>query len=92
MRTKDGFEATIGINHLGHYALVAALLPSLQRSKAGFRIVNVSSDAHRFVDKATMASALEQRLDPKDYAAGGWGAYGVSKAANVRNGLVSLTC
>lgn len=81
--TADGFEKTVGINHLGHFALVAALLPSLQRATAGFRIINVSSDAHRFVDKGAMTAALDERLDPKDYAAGGWGAYGISKAANV---------
>ena len=81
--TADGFEKTVGINHLGHFALVAALLPALQRAESGFRVINVSSDAHRFVDKKTMAAALEQRLDPPEYAPGGWGAYGVSKAANV---------
>ena len=81
--TADGFEKTIGINHLGHFALVAALLPALQRAKDGFRVVNVSSDAHRFVDKGALAASLAERLDPKEYAAGGWGAYGVSKAANV---------
>ena len=81
--TADGFEKTVGINHLGHFALVAALLPYLERAKAGFRIVNVSSDAHRFVDRKAMVQAIETRLDPPDYAAGGWGAYGVSKAANV---------
>lgn len=83
LSTADGFEKTVGINHLGHFALVAALMPYLQRAKAGFRIINVSSDAHRFVDKKAIAAALKDRLDPNDYAAGGWGAYGLSKAANV---------
>ena len=41
--TADGFEKTVGINHLGHYALVAALMPSLRRAKAGCRVVTVSS-------------------------------------------------
>jgi NAD(P)-dependent dehydrogenase (short-subunit alcohol dehydrogenase family) len=83
LSTADGFEKTVGINHLGHFAMVAALLPSLQRAKDGFRIINVSSDAHRFVDRKMLLEALEARLDPPSYAAGGWGAYGLSKAANV---------
>ena len=70
-------------NHLGHFALVSALMPSLLRAKSGFRVVTVSSDAHRFVDKKSMGESLAANLDPPNYAAGGWGAYGVSKAANV---------
>jgi len=81
--TVDGFEKTVGVNHLGHFALVAALMPSLRRAKSGFRIINVSSDAHRFADRNSLSASLAANLDPPDYAAGGWGAYGVSKAANV---------
>ena len=43
--TKDGFEATIGINHLGHVALIARLLASGQLRGPG-RIVIVSSGTH----------------------------------------------
>ena len=73
----------MGINHLGHYALVSALMPSLLRAKAGCRVITVSSDAHRFADQKALSEALATKLDPPSYAFGGWGAYGVSKAANV---------
>ena len=41
--TRDGFEATFGVNHLGHFLLVNLLLPSL---KNGSHIIFVSSDTH----------------------------------------------
>ncbi|MDF5718551.1 MAG: SDR family NAD(P)-dependent oxidoreductase [Rhizonema sp. NSF051] len=41
--TKDGFEMTFGVNHLGHFLLVNLLLPRLS---ACSRIVFVSSDTH----------------------------------------------
>ncbi len=40
--TKDGFELEFGINHLGHFALTALLLPALKRSNAP-RVVGISS-------------------------------------------------
>ncbi len=44
--TADGFEAVLGVNHLGHFALTGLLLPSLERTQ-GARIVVISSQAHR---------------------------------------------
>ncbi len=44
--TADGFELHIGTNHLGHFALVAGLLPLLQAADAP-RVVVVGSLAHR---------------------------------------------
>ncbi|MEO3891926.1 SDR family NAD(P)-dependent oxidoreductase [Nonomuraea sp. B5E05] len=41
--TADGFETTFGVNHLGHFVLVNALLPIL---RAPARIVVTSSDTH----------------------------------------------
>jgi NAD(P)-dependent dehydrogenase (short-subunit alcohol dehydrogenase family) len=43
--TRQGFELTFGVNHLGHFALTDALLGVL-RASAPARVVTVSSDAH----------------------------------------------
>jgi NAD(P)-dependent dehydrogenase (short-subunit alcohol dehydrogenase family) len=42
-RTQDGIEMTFGVNHLGHFALVAGLLDTLAHPA---RIVVVSSGTH----------------------------------------------
>ena len=44
-RTAQGFEETIGVNHLGHFALVKELLPSL-RAASHARIVVTSGEIH----------------------------------------------
>jgi len=44
--TADGFELQLGTNHLGHFALTAALLPLLRRSGSA-RVVSLSSVAAR---------------------------------------------
>lgn len=44
--TADGFELQLGINHLGHFALTAGLLPLLKKG-ASSRVVSVSSIAAR---------------------------------------------
>jgi dehydrogenase/reductase SDR family protein 13 len=48
--TKDGFELTIGTNHLGPFLLTKLLLPRLRAAPQG-RIVNVASEAHRRIDR-----------------------------------------
>ena len=44
--TADGFELTLGGNHLGHFALTGLLLPALLDTPAA-RVVSVSSIAHK---------------------------------------------
>ncbi|MES1188023.1 MAG: SDR family oxidoreductase [Myxococcales bacterium] len=43
--TRQGFELTFGVNHLGHFLLTELLVPRLLR-EAHSRVVNVSSIAH----------------------------------------------
>jgi NAD(P)-dependent dehydrogenase (short-subunit alcohol dehydrogenase family) len=46
-RTADGFELQLGINHLGHFALTALLLPRML-GVPGSRVVTVASNAHKY--------------------------------------------
>lgn len=44
--TKDGLEMQIGINHFGHFYLTFKLWSLLKKSES-FRVINVSSLAHK---------------------------------------------
>jgi NAD(P)-dependent dehydrogenase (short-subunit alcohol dehydrogenase family) len=48
-RTADGLESHLAINHLAHFALTVALLPSLQAASDA-RVICLSSSAHRRSD------------------------------------------
>ena len=69
--TAQGYEATVGVNHLGHAALFNALLPRLKASRT--RVVAVGSAAH-----ASGKLAAGAPLD----AASGLQAYANSKLLN----------
>lgn len=71
--TADGFELHMGVNHLGHFALTAALLPSLARSPAA-RIVSVTSLAARRARRLDHGLGLDGGYRPM-------GAYSQSKLA-----------
>ncbi len=73
--TKDGFESHFGINHLGHFALVAHLIQKLEASKNA-RIVAVGSHAHR---RAAMNWA--DLHAERSYS--GFARYAMSKLANL---------
>jgi NAD(P)-dependent dehydrogenase (short-subunit alcohol dehydrogenase family) len=78
--TVDGFETQLGVDHLGHWAFTAHLLPALLRAPAA-RVVTVTSTA-RFMGGP---------LDPTDphmrrkYRA--WSSYARAKMANYHFGL-----
>lgn len=44
-RTQDGFEVTVGTNHLGHFLLTNLLLKSLEKNP-GARVVITASEVH----------------------------------------------
>jgi NAD(P)-dependent dehydrogenase (short-subunit alcohol dehydrogenase family) len=77
LRTSDGFELQMGVNHLGHFALVNGLGDLLGRSRPG-RIVLVSSYAHRMQGELDLDDLNWERT-PYDRFKG----YGRSKTANI---------
>jgi len=74
-QTEDGFEMQFGVNHLGHYALTALLLPALLRAPDA-RVVSVTSTAHH------MGRAVDPANPHLRGSYGPWKAYGQSKLAN----------
>lgn len=76
--TADGFEAHLGINHLGHFLLTNLLLERI-REGGGARVVVVASDAMHF-------SALTPELEDLNWekrSFSGWRSYGSSKLMNL---------
>lgn len=77
-RTPQGFERTMAVNHLGHFALTLGLESRLRRP--GVRIVNVSSEGHR---RAKVAGRPLQEILNGESFLGGVQAYCDSKLANI---------
>ncbi|WP_433382418.1 SDR family NAD(P)-dependent oxidoreductase [Actinoplanes sp. CA-142083] len=69
-QTADGFESQFGINHLGHWALTAHLLPAVLRAPAA-RVVTLTSGAQHM-----------GRARFTDGKYGPWRAYADSKLAD----------
>ena len=76
-KTKDGFEAQLGTNHLGHFALTGLLLDIL-KATPGSRVVNVSSIAHKAGKMDFNDLMFEEGRKFKSMQA-----YGQSKLANL---------
>ena len=79
-RTADGFEMQLGVDHLGHFALTARLLPALLAAQAA-RIVTVTSSAHH------MGRAVNPENPNLEGRYGPWRAYNQAKLANFHFGL-----
>ncbi|HEX4465468.1 MAG TPA: oxidoreductase [Solirubrobacterales bacterium] len=79
-RTADGFEMQFGVDHLGHFALTARLLPALLKAAAA-RVITVTSTAHH------MGRAVDPDNPNLDGRYGPWRAYGQAKLANFHFGL-----
>ena len=78
--TADGFEMQFGVNHLGHWALNAQLMPLLLVT-AGSRVVTVTSTARHMAWKVNTENPhLRGEYKP-------WKAYGQAKLANYQYGL-----
>ena len=75
--TKDGFESTFAINHLGPFLLTRLLTDRLVAS-APARVVNVASTAHRSARRGMGFDDLQSRQRYR-----GMQVYGRSKLANI---------
>ena len=75
--TKDGFEAQLGTNHLGHFALTGMLI-DLIKTTPNARVVNVSSLAHRSGQMDFNDLMFDHGREYKPFKA-----YGQSKLANL---------
>ncbi len=74
--SPEGYELTFAVNHLAPFLLTGILLPRLLEA-APARIVNVSSDAHRYCKP----KQFQDLQSTKSY--GRFRAYGRSKACNL---------
>eukprot|EP01103_Thecamoeba_quadrilineata_P004627 TRINITY_DN1437_c0_g1_i4.p1 TRINITY_DN1437_c0_g1~~TRINITY_DN1437_c0_g1_i4.p1 ORF type:complete len:327 (+),score=39.20 TRINITY_DN1437_c0_g1_i4:18-998(+) len=75
--TKDGFEATFAVNHLGTFLLTNLLLPKIRETKG--RIVVLSSVGHYRVTSFHVDE--HEMFSEENYNS--WAAYAKSKLANV---------
>ncbi|XP_020539687.1 short-chain dehydrogenase TIC 32, chloroplastic isoform X2 [Jatropha curcas] len=81
--SQDGIEIQFATNHVGHFLLTDLLLESMKKtareSNQEGRIVNVSSEGHRFAYREGIH--FDKLNDESGYSS--LGAYGQSKLANI---------
>ncbi|XP_047080511.1 short-chain dehydrogenase TIC 32, chloroplastic-like [Lolium rigidum] len=81
--SKDGIEMQFATNHVGHFLLTNLLLETMKKtsreSNVEGRIINVSSEVHRFTYKEGIR--FDKINDEAEYST--FGAYGQSKLANI---------
>jgi NAD(P)-dependent dehydrogenase (short-subunit alcohol dehydrogenase family) len=82
--TKDGYEQTFALNHLGYFLLTKLLLPITKETARAAdnesqeaRIINVASHAHRRARGLDFDNLMGER------SYGAWPAYSASKLANI---------
>jgi NAD(P)-dependent dehydrogenase (short-subunit alcohol dehydrogenase family) len=73
--TEDGFEAQLGVNHLGHFDLTSLLLPVVS-STPGARVVTTTSSA-AYLGRIGLCDLMGERRYRR------WMAYCQSKLANI---------
>jgi len=84
--TQDGLETQIGVNHFAHFLLFQLLKPlllaSAKESGTTSRVIDLSSNGHRF---STLRFTDKASLDAWNNGEGydKWGAYGQAKTANI---------
>ncbi|CAH1451398.1 unnamed protein product [Lactuca virosa] len=80
--SKDKIELHFATNHLGHFLLTNLLLETMKitchEQKIEGRIINVSSEGHRFVRKTTFSDQINNESSYNHIYA-----YGLSKLANI---------
>lgn len=92
--TSEGYEIQFGTNHLGHFLFTRELLPIMRSTAAAgatadgaapgdsdVRIINVSSEGHRFAPRNGGFLPDACTTDMREYST--WTRYGQSKLANI---------
>ena len=83
--TKEGYEIQFGTNHIGHALLTKKLMPVLQKTavepNADVRIINLTSEGHKFAPNPTGFIPEACTTDMANYNT--FTRYGQSKLANI---------
>jgi retinol dehydrogenase 12 len=80
--TADGYETTLAVNHLAPFLLTHLLRERLLASESA-RVVNVASDAHKFVGGFSFEDPMSERGFGFPTVVTGLRVYGMSKLANI---------